>query len=287
MEKITFSEFLAEIQTIFANYTDSNDLDTVSIKGWVIDRLRVFGKNICDHRELIVGVENSKALLPENFKSLILALKINTEGLFSNNTPYREVPTKRYITNDVQWDSISQSYVKNNCQSQEVIESLIILQEPIEKYASVSPLSLVKGIQKSALDANCYNLHPSIRNAYEHQISITNRSLSTNFKKGLIYLQYNSLPEQDGEIAIPVITTSDILKYITNYVKIKIAESIILNNRNPNPGLQGLMQLWLQQDRQFFNEAKSESNYYGLGNNWKNRIYQKRQENMNRFNLPK
>jgi hypothetical protein len=53
---------------------------------------------------------------------------------------------------------------------------------------------------------------------------------NTNFKKGLIYIKYNSLPsDENGEITIPIITTGDILRYITNYVKIQIAENLILN----------------------------------------------------------
>jgi hypothetical protein len=287
METITIAEFLAEIETIFANYTDSNDLDRISIKGWVIDRLRMFGKNICDYREMVVGVKNSRALLPENFKSLSLALKIDTEFLKNNLERYKEIPIKKYITHDVVWDSLSQSYIKDNCQSQEVIESLIIDRQPIETFTRISPLSLTKGIQKSTLDIDCYNLHPSIRNSYEHQINITNRTINTNFKTGLIYLAYNSLPsDEEGEIVIPIISTGHLKEYIENYVKIKIAENLILNNRNPQ-GAGQLLPMWRADDNKFFIQAKSETNWGGLDKNWQKRIQQKKIENINRFNLPR
>ena len=287
MEKILFSEFMADIETTFQSYAETNDIDKISVKGWVIDKLRGFGKNICDTREVVLGVENSKVLLPENFKSLILALKV--EGEIQNEKDrYKEIPFKKYVTNDITYDSVSMEYIKNSCQSQIVIESLIQERQPIEHYMNMTPLSLVKGIQKNTLDVDCYNLHPSIRNAYPHQINITNRSLSANFKKGLIYIQYNSLPsDEDGEIAIPIITTSHIASYITNHVKIKIAENLIIGNKNPSPGLTQMLQMWMGQNRQFYIEAKSEANWAGLSKDFTKKMYAKNRQNQNRYNLPK
>lgn len=287
MEKILFSEFMADIETTFQSYAETNDIDKISVKGWVIDKLRGFGKNICDTGEVVLGVENSKVLLPENFKSLILALKV--EGEIQNEKDrYKEIPFKKYVTNDITYDSVSMEYIKNSCQSQIVIESLIQERQPIEHYMNMTPLSLVKGIQKNTLDVDCYNLHPSIRNAYPHQISITNRSLSANFKKGLIYIQYNSLPsDEDGEIAIPILTTGDISLYIYNSIKIKIAEQLIVNNRNPNPGLQNLLQIWFGQDRLLEIKARSESNWGGLSQDFAQKMYAKNRQNQNRYNLPK
>lgn len=275
MTYVTLEEFLAEIENTFQNYADTNDIDRISVKGWVIDKLRMFGKNICDTRELIAGVENSRALLPENFKSLQMALKLEGD-IYDRGEKYREVPYKKYVTHDVQWDSASQSYVKDACQSQQIIESLIKENNNFDRYMDVVPLSLIKGIQKSTLDADCYNLHPSIRDNYPNKISITNRTLQANFKKGLVYLIYNSLPEQDGEIAIPIISTNDIVNYITNSVKIKIAENLIINAKNPSAGLQNLMSLWLQQDRLLFVRAQSEANWYGLGDDFAKKMYQKK-----------
>lgn len=287
MEKILFSEFMADIETTFQSYAETNDIDKISVKGWVIDKLRGFGKNICDTREVILGVENSKVLLPENFKSLILALKV--EGEIQNEKDrYKEIPFKKYVTNPAVWDSISQEYIKNNCQSQIVIESLIQEKQPIEHYMHVAPLSLVKGIQKNTLDADCYNLHPSIRNAYPHQINITNRTINCNFKSGIIYIQYNSLPsDEDGEIAIPILTTGDIYKFIINDIKIRITENLIIGNKNPSPGLTQMLQMWMGQNRQFYIEAKSEANWAGLSKDFTKKMYAKNRQNQNRYNLPK
>ena len=84
MEKIPFEQFVAEIETSLSNYSDSNDIDRQSIKTWLIQALRKFGKNICERNETIVEVKNSMALLPETFKSLTIALKVETKPLKTN-----------------------------------------------------------------------------------------------------------------------------------------------------------------------------------------------------------
>lgn len=286
---ITFEQFLAEIETTFQNYADTNDLDNISIKGWVIDKLREFGKNICDTREGVVVVENSRALLSENFKSLIKAFKLNivNEEDCKKENSHKRTLFKQYITNDVVWDTFTQEYVKDNCNSQLIEEYLVNNTRPMEDFLQVEQLSLIKGMKKDTLDIDCYNLHPSIRDSYPNKISITNRTLNTNFKKGLVYLQYNSLPcDEDGEIVIPIITTGDIYKFITLDIKIRIAESLIMNDKNPK-GLQNLLPMWLQQQRLLEVKARSEANWYGLNPNWGNKMYKNKIDTLNRYNLPK
>ena len=286
MEKITLEEFIAEIESIFQQYTDTNDIDRVSIKGWVIDKLRGFGKNICEYRDVIVGVENSRSVLPEDFKSLIMALKVNGEIGKHEDDEFREVNHKKYITHDVVWDSVAQEYIKDNCKSKVVVEKLLIKKDNLSKYMDFQPLSLVKGIQSDTLDAECYNLHPSIRNNYFDKINITKRTLNANFRKGLVYLQYNALPSENGEVAIPIITTGHIKQYIENYVKIRITEDLIIKDKNPK-GLVNLLQMWKQDERLLFTQAKSEANWSGLSADWAKKLYAKRMENMARFNLPR
>jgi hypothetical protein len=287
MTHVSFEEFMAELETTFQSYADTNDIDKISVKGWVIEKLRGFGKNICDFREAVLLVENSRVLLPENFKSLSLALKIEGE-IHPREERFTETPFKKYVTNDVVYDSVSMEYIKNSCQSQIIIESLIQEKEYFGKYMDVFPLSLVKGIQKNSLDVDCYNLHHSIRNTYHHEINITNRTLNANFKTGLIYIKYNSLPsDEDGEIVIPILTTGDILRFIENYTKIRIAEQLIANNRNPNPGLQNLLQIWFGQDRLLEIKARSEANWSGLAQDFAQKMYAKNRQNQNRYNLPK
>lgn len=290
MELITFDEFYAEIETTFKNYADTNSIDKLSVKTWVINELRKFGKNICDLKESIVEVKNSRALLPENFKSLVLAFKLY---------PYQEIGAeperertllieRERIENLAEWTTTTMDYFVNYCESKVVNEKIYAYGEKKDKYYTPRFLSLIKGVQSSSIDASCLNLHPSIRNSYPDKISITNRTLNANFREGKIYLQFNSLPtSDDGEIAIPILSTGDVRKYIENKVRIKLAEELIIN-QEVSQGLTNLLPMWIQNDRLYFIEAKSEVNWANIDSEeWSKKEYQKNRARQRNFDLPR
>lgn len=282
---VTLDQFIAEIETIFSNYAETGDIDRISIKTWVIERLRKFGKNICDFREEVVEVKNSRALLPENFKSLHLAIKISQYG--QPTVEDTSILYKQYIENPAIYDAITDEYIVNYCESKVITERLFTNKKIDSLYYRPELLSLTGSLKSDSIDAKCVNLRPNIRNNYPNKISITSRTLLTNFKEGKVYIQYNSLPvDEEGEIVIPILTTGDILKYIQNYVKIQIAENLILNNKNPQ-GVSQLLSYWLQQDRVLELNARSEANWSGLSENWDRKYYKKSLENRNLYNLPR
>lgn len=286
---LSLEALFAEIETTFSNYTETGDIDKLTIKTVVIDALRGFGKNICDLRETIVDVSNSRALLPETFKSLKLALKLSPEG-FNTDGDEEEVKkylSKQYVENPVVWDVINQEYIVNNCESKFVTESIFVYKNNVNLYYTPTWLSLSKAMQKDTLDVDCLNLHPKIRNTYADQISVTNRTLNANFETGKIYLQYNALPsDEDGEIVIPVFTTGDIKRYVINQVKIALAEPLILNSKNPQ-GVATMLGSWESKDRLLFIKAKSEANWNGITPDLEKKTLQRKQYNLNKFNLPK
>ncbi len=286
---MTLNNFFAEVETVFANYSETGDIDRISIKGWVIACLRKFGKNICDQREAIVEVKNSQATLPETFKSLILALDLTPVGYKIHGDIEKAKDSFVYrerIEQSGYYDFSSKTFI-DDCSAKKITESIVMNGQDCDLYYYPNYLSVVKGFQKDSFDVDCLNLHPSIRDAYSNQISINKNTLQANFKNGMVYIQYNSLPVEDNEIMIPEITTGDILSYTTNFVKIQIAENLILNNKNPNSGLQNLLQMWLGQDRQLFLAAKSESNWSGLPKNWSTRYRNALQVEASKYNLPR
>lgn len=286
---MTLEELISDVQTTFEVYNATGDIDKITIKTAVINTLRRFGKNICDLRETIVDVSNSRALLPETFKSLRMALKLAPEGFDTdgNKEEVKKYLSKQYVENPVVWDVINQEYIVNNCESKFVTESIFVHTNNVNLYYTPTWLSLSKAIQKDTLDVDCLNLHPKIRNTYADQISITNRTLNTNFKTGKVYLQYNSLPaDEDGEIMIPVITTGDIEKFVINQVKIALAEPLILNSKNPQ-GVMTMLNIWKQEERLLGIRAKSEANWNGITPDLEKKTLQRKQYNLNKFSLPK
>lgn len=285
----SLSEFFSEIETTFSNFAETGDIDRVSIKTWVISCLRQFGKNICEKREAIVEVKNSQAKLPETFKSLILALDLTPAGYKIHGDVEKAKDSFIYrerIEQSGYYDWTTFEFKPSCAEAKIITESIVCNNQPCDLYYYPNYLSVVKGFQKDSFDVDCLNLHPAIREAYPNMISINKSTLQANFKESRLYIQYWSIPtSEDGEVEIPEISTGDILKYIENYVKIKIGENLILNNKNPT-GITNLLSMWMSQDRALFLAAKSESNWSGLGD-FSNKYKRKLQIEASKYNLPK
>lgn len=284
------NELIAELESTFQIYSESGDIDRVSIKTWVINCLNEFGKNICEKREAFIPIKNSQGKLPDTFKSLILALNLEPDGFTIFGDKQKAIDSFIYrqrIEQPAYFDWVTNEYV-STCESKIITEKIIMNDQPAELYYRPQFLSVVKGFKKDSFDVDCLNLHPSIRNSYKHQISINRRTIQTNFKEGNIYVQYNSLPvsEEDGEIEIPQFSTNDIFKYIENYCKIKIAEDLIIKNKNAQ-GLTQLIPLWKGDEIRLRNAAKSEANYNGLSQNWSKGLKKYKELQMNQYNLPR
>ena len=283
MEKVSLEQFTAEIETSLSNYAESNDIDRQSIKTWVIQALRKFGKNICEKNETVVEVKNSRALLPETFKSLTFAVKVKTKP-FTEEESKQLILERKYIQNEAIWDSLTQSYITDYCQTFITTEKVYSNTEP-HKFYGYELLALSPHISKDTLDTNCFNLHPYISSNKPNEISISARTLSANFKEGYIFLRYNSLPsDKDGEIMLPILSTGEILEYCELTVKRRLAENLIANNKNP-AGLVQLYQMWAQQERSALHAAKTESKMSGLSKGWDRKMYKQRLINRKFLNL--
>lgn len=283
MEKISLEQFTAEIETSLSNYAESNDIDRQSIKTWVIQALRKFGKDICEKNETVVEVKNSRALLPETFKSLTFAVKVKTKP-FTDEESKQLILERKFIENEAIWDSLTQSYITDYCTTKIVTEKVYSNIEPI-KFYGYELLALSPHISKDTLDTNCFNLHPYISSNKPNEISISARTLSANFKEGYIFLRYNSLPsDKDGEIMLPILSTGEILEYCELTVKRRLAENLIANNKNP-AGLVQLYQMWAQQERSALHAAKTESKMSGLSKEFARKVYKQNLMNRKRLGL--
>jgi len=285
----SLNEFIAELESTFSIYAESGDLDRISIKTWVISCLNEMGKNICEKGEAVIPISNSQGKLPDTFKSLILALNLEPLGykVFGDREKAEDSFIYRQrILQPAYFDDVTNEYVPN-CNTKIITEKIVMNDQPTEIYYKPELLSVVKGFKKESFEVDCLNIHPSLREAHYHQISINKRTIQTNFKNGAIYVQFNSLPTDDeDEIVIPQFTTNSLYLYIENYCKLKIAEDLIIKNKNPQ-GLMQLIPLWKGDEVKLRNAAKSECNYNGLSKGWHKQFKRKLEIQENQYNLPK
>jgi hypothetical protein len=202
--------------------------------------------------------------------------------MFTNEEHKQLILERKYIENPAIWDSLTQSYVTDYCTTYITTEQTYTNVEPT-KFYGYELLALSPHINKDTLDTNCFNLHPTIASK-PNEISINNRSMSCNFKEGFIFLRYNSLPEIDGEIAIPQFSTGDIYNFIFQMVKVNIIENIILNNKNATVAGQLYPSLKAEL-RELEHKAQCESKYSGLSKGWDRKMYKQRLINRKFLNL--
>ena len=216
-----------------------------------------------------------------------MAVRISELQTNKNSKNKKLIVEKQKIENPAQWSDITRDYFVNYCESKVTTEKIYIYDEPEDTYHNYQWLSLIKGMQKDTIAVDCLNMHPSIRHTFQDKISITNRTLNANFKQGEIYMQYNSLPcDENGEIAIPTITTGDIKRFVENMVSIELIKNLMINQKN-SQGLAQILPIYMQESRLLEIKARSEANWTGLSPDWYKKMYNTNRKNQDLYNLPK
>jgi hypothetical protein len=280
------SEFIAEIETDFSSYTNSGDIDRLSIKRWVINELKRFGTNILTLEETVLDIKNSQAKLPENFRSLKLALKTEPLGWDLQSGNENDFVSFKRIETPAYFNQTTREYV-TTCHTK-IIEEVVTLGNSSAKYyyGNTQWLSLTNTIKNKGYATNCLNLNPSIRNSFPHEININNQTLHTNFTTGSVYIQYYGYEtDEDGEIIISDGWLGHLEKYLEYYCKARIAENLIANNKNPQ-SLQGLYQVYRQEADKYFSNAQTEWKFKALGENWHKKMKAQSKRDFNRYILP-
>lgn len=282
MEYISIKELLAEVESKFPILADSGELDKTSIYTTVLSELRKFGVDALQKRRHVVTIENGRGKLPDNFKRLKEARRIDYHcHEFENPTvgdTYNYI-TREYIENPAYYDQISGNYVIT-CDPKVITEKITIHNTNVEVKYKSEYVEIVDGVFSDSIEADCINK----RVKSPHKISITNLTVNANFNKGRLYIEYYSLPmNEDGDVSVPLMTTGDLYDYILHKIKIELAQFLIVNNLNPQ-GIQALLQTWMSETRILRSAAESEVNFHGLKDGWNKRMKVVNQANYNKHN---
>jgi len=268
MDTISINEFIAEIEAKYPILAESGDIDKSSIVFTVINALRKFGVNVQNLKSEFLDIDNSRAMLPQDFKSLRLAYILEPLGFtiygdrqnLTDNYVYRE-----RIENPARWNELTNEYMKS-CDTKIVTEKITIKSSQIHTHYKHRFLEIEGTVEANSLAADCLNKKLRVDSPYK--ASISNSILNTNFDKGKVYIQYYSLQtDENGDMVIPIFSTGAIYDYIENLVKIDITEYLINNNLNPQ-GISQLYQKLVQETVGLKSLAMKESKFKGLGKNW-------------------
>lgn len=231
---MSIEQILIEIEEDFKSYFEAGLIDRASLLRWGKLALGRFGQSILTKQEDFVIVDNGVGNLSENFHSLHYAVKCTPSGYDEEAAPV--------LQNSIFWkERTERSHLYLSCEPccQDVEEKTIVEKIYMDDnyfnvyYSEPTPLRLRPHIIKSYCAKDCKNV--GVQSEYE--ISINNSKLHTNFKEGVVYMQYYGYEtDEDGYYMIPETPRGELALYIEAHLKSKVLERVLLNGDDKNVG---------------------------------------------------
>lgn len=259
---MTRKEIVAEILTDLKKYDDLGLVDRRTLNITIKNELKRFGSNIMEPREKVIEIKGGKGKLPEGFYKLEFARITTPVSLEVDKQIDDQWRTDSYIKrvteNKYGWDNHSNSHYKKSYT--EVIEERLVRGSAIKVSHRVGDLvGLVKGISKDYLSHKCIN--KEIGNTTEQPcITMNGENIMANFEEGSIYMRYESLPEENGELIIP--DYPNLIKYLISKSKERILESIWVNDELPNVAQK--VSYFKDQAREYYIAATTEVKFQNM-----------------------
>lgn len=283
MDNISINELIAEIEAKYPTLAESGDIDKNSIVFTVINALRKFGVNVQKLKSEVLFIDNSKAMLPEDFKTLKKINLLDPIGctIDGNKEDIKNSYIFRQrIENPAYWNEITAEYVAR-CDTKIITEKIELNNSKLNYHYHPKELEIVNTPEANSIAADC------IKTKSPYKATISNSVLNTNFDRGRVYIEYYSLQtNEDGDLVIPIFSTGAIYDYIENLIKIEISEYLINNNLNPQ-GISQLYQVAIQKDIPLKSLAMKESKFHGLGKDWDKSFKRNNQKYFTKFRLPR
>lgn len=237
----TFDNLIDDVMVDFKNYTLEDMIEPATLIQVVRKMNYELGLRIQKTNEVVLEVSHGKVKLPANFHVFNYALVCgertivvgqNIGGTQIHEVPYVEVP-ENINTCDaplINNENNNSPRVFINCKGEQ--QELIQVINP-SKTVSFKQLTPLKMRPNPDIDCNCPNLY--YRCADEAWLS--NGFLYTNFTTGTVYLNYQSLMEDEhGNLLVP---DHDLLNEYYEYgVKRKILETLFMEDENVGNKLQ-------------------------------------------------
>lgn len=267
---MTISQVIAEVESIFPQYTESGLVDRLAITNKVIKALKRFGNNIMVKREAFINIKGGKGALPKDYWHLMVAVK--AEPFEIRTTPryhetlldshfYRQRTEERNV-----WNLTLDAYIPEDTTT--IREEFVFRRAKAEfRYKPVAPLKLVKAFKRSECAADSpYRSTDFARNS-PYEINIYNRHLQTNFSQGNIYMQYYGLPtDDDGDIIIPDTQHDELQDFIVLLAQEEVLYRVMMSDDDNTVANKYSLVKQLTEDKRQL--AYTETKMEALGN-WK------------------
>ncbi len=281
---------IADITSDLKSYEESGLIDEISLRIHLLNELKGFGGNVMETYPHILEVRNGQATLPDNFFSLVKAIKTEPIGCEPDPTcDEAELISSHFYRvrkeASTTWDNGSGKF-EECAVYKEVTDSVYFYDGALKAkfyYGNNQKLKLTRGFDKSKLNLKCENIYVA-ESPYE--INIINNTLQTNFTKGFICLWYQGLAvdEETGDIVLPEDPNANIYKYLVSTGKAKIFELLWANDDDAN--VQNKIQFYKADARENKTLALAQVRFDSItGENWHENLRMKNKAKVGKFNI--
>lgn len=277
---MTRKQLVAEILTDLKKYDDLGLVDLRTVNLTIKNELKRFGSNICEIRQGFIDIMGGKSKLPDGFyrlKSAYLIKGFDIDCQDEVDDLWRvDTYVTRIIENEYGWSNMSESHYKKSYK--EVIEEKLIRGSRVYiKNNIVDKVTLSKGISKDYLSYDCIN--NEIESLCGVVITINNSTITSNTKECRLFITYESLPEEDGELVIPDLP--NLINYLIHKVKHKILEGIWVNDEADTVAQK--VSYFNQKATEYWLAACTEVKFNGLSPNFSKKLREANRKELRKF----
>lgn len=275
------SSLIAEVLTGIKRYDDLGLVDETTLEIELANELKRFGSNIMELGAKVIEISGGKADLPLTFSKLKKAIRVDpykvepeieVDDLWLTDYSVRSITETNY-----EWDNASDSHYKKSYK--DVVYKKKIRGSSIKfHYRPSEIVALTKNFSKDFVSDDCLNKRiQNIQGCSE--INIVGNKLYSNFREGELYIEYERLPEEDGELFIPDIP--NLIKYLTNHLSYVAMRSIWINEEVD--AVQQKMMFFKNEATILWQPAMTAVKFDRLPPDWNKRFQAKQKQNFRKF----
>lgn len=276
------SRLKAEVLTGIKKYDDLGLIDETTLELNLVNELKRFGSNIMENGNKVIEFSGGKAELPIGFSKLKKAIKVDPhrveleEGV--DDRWMTDYTVRRIIDTDYKWDNGSDSHYKKSYK--DIVYKKLVKGSKLRfHYKPLEVVALTRNFSKDSVANDCLNKKiENIKGCAE--INIIGNYIYSNFTDGELYIEYERLPEEDGEINVPDIP--NLINYLINQLSFLALKSVWINEEVEGTVVQK-MQFFQREALALWVPAQTAVKFERLSPDWHKKFEAKQKRNIRKY----
>lgn len=278
----TADELIAEIASSEYYKDNPHLLKDEDIYRWLYMGLKRFGLNVMQKKEVVVDVENYRAILPKDFGKLALAIHCQKDVCNVAEGDKQHLINWYYYTERIEDNFVVQASDNSaKCKDQKVIREKVWINNDCAVELCYSHPKYVK-IGSDTLRQSCTSdcVNRTLKDPH-YSINIKQNIVMANFKSGSLYIQYYAVPaDENGLPVIPETDNGYLEEYLEYMIKRKLLEDAALSEK---ANLFTMYNNYSQREDRLFPMAKADTSPLRLKAFWD--YIDKRRADVSKFEI--